>query len=68
MLKKSTTIGTLHYMITEVILSDDYLVIGYYLQTEFGKTLTITLSYDYVQDHFDELEDPLETYSNKIVK
>ena len=53
---------------SQIILSDDYLVIGYYLQTEFGKTLTITLSYDYVQDHFDELEDPLETYSNKIVK
>ena len=61
-------IMSLNKIKSRIILSDDYLVIGYYLQTKLGETLTITLSYDYVQDHFDELEDPLEIYSNKIVK
>ena len=52
----------------QVFLSDDYLVTDYYVQDQFGETFRVNLSYDYVQDHFDDLENPLVTYSSKILK
>lgn len=52
----------------KIKLSDDCLVTNYNLQTEFGEKLNINISYDYVQDHFKEIDNPLEIYHTKILK
>ena len=48
-------------------LNNDYLLNYYALQTEMNGTNKITISYDYVQDHFLDIENPLETYEGKIL-
>ncbi len=50
-----------------VMLSKDYLLDRIYIETKFGETMDVTYSYDYVQDHFKEIENPLEKYKDKIV-
>ena len=49
-------------------LSNDGLVTSYKLQTDFGEKLNINFSYDYVQDHFTEIDNPLEEYNNIVIK
>ena len=49
-------------------LNKDYLLNYYVLQTEMNGTVKISISYDYVQDHFTDLENPLETYRDKIIE
>lgn len=52
----------------KVSLSKDCLVEYYVLATEFDGTVSVNISYDYVQDHFDEeIIPPLEEYKDKIV-
>lgn len=51
-----------------ILLNNDYLVQTVDLQTEFDGTNSVTYSYDYVQDHFKEIQDPLDKYSGNIVK
>lgn len=53
---------------TRVLLSKDCLVEHYVLETEFDGTVSVGVSYNYVQDHFDkEITPPLEAYKDKIV-
>lgn len=52
---------------TKVRLNDDYLVESINTKSEYNGVVSITYSYDYVQDHFDEIEDPCEKYSDKIL-
>lgn len=49
-----------------ITLSNDYLIQSYDRITEFDGTLKVNFSYDYVQDHFTDIEDPLETYKDRI--
>lgn len=51
-----------------VLLSKDCLVEHYVMETEFDGTISVTVNYNYVQDHFDkEITPPLEAYKDKIV-
>lgn len=50
-----------------ITLNNDCLVNYYKLQTELDGSISINISYDYVQDHFTDLENPLETYEDKIL-
>lgn len=51
-----------------VQLTKDCLIQHYVMETEFDGTVAFSVSYDYVQDHFDkEITPPLETYKDKIV-
>lgn len=53
---------------TRVLLSKDCLVEHYVLETEFDGTVSVGVSYNYVQDHFNkEITPPLEAYKDKIV-
>lgn len=46
----------------------DCLIKHYVMETEFDGTVAFSVSYDYVQDHFDkEITPPLEMYRDKIV-
>lgn len=46
----------------------DCLIQHYVMETEFDGTVAFTVSYDYVQDHFNkEITPPLEAYKDKIV-
>lgn len=52
----------------KVQLNNDYLVQFVNMKQEYnGNNSSSTFSYDYVQDHFKELESPLEKYKDKIV-
>lgn len=52
----------------KVRLNDDYLVQYIDMKSENDDYHSlITYSYDYVQDHFKELEEPLEIYKDKII-
>lgn len=51
---------------TKVKLNNDYLVENVKHKSEYDGLTTITFSYDYVQDHFDEIKDPYEEYCEKI--
>ena len=60
------------YSITERIektvkLSKDCLSQEVFLKSEYGDLIKVTYSYDYVQDHFKEIENPLDTYKEKII-
>lgn len=48
------------------ILTKDCLVESYSMQTEFDGSIRISVSYDYVQDHFSEIQSPLEKLEDKI--
>lgn len=51
-----------------VQLNNDYLVQVVNIKQEYaGNNTTSTFSYDYVQDHFKELENPIEKYKDKII-
>ena len=51
-----------------VQLSKDCLVEHYVMETEFDGTISVSVSYNYVQDHFDkEITPPLDAYKDKIV-
>lgn len=51
-----------------VRLNNDYLVQFVNMKSEsLDVNSTSTFSYDYVQDHFKEIENPLETYKDKII-
>ena len=51
-----------------VLLSKDCLVEHYVMETEFDGTVSVSVSYNYVQDHFDkEIIPPLEAYKDKII-
>lgn len=51
-----------------VQLTNDCLVEHYVMETEFDGTVSVSVSYNYVQDHFDkEITPPLEAYKDKIV-
>lgn len=53
---------------TRIQLNNDYLVQFVDMKQEFGGyNGTSTFSYDYVQDHFKEIQEPLETYKDKII-
>lgn len=53
---------------TRVLLSKDCLVEHYVMETEFDGTISVSVSYNYVQDHFDkEITPPLDAYKDKIV-
>jgi transcriptional regulator with XRE-family HTH domain len=51
----------------KITLNNDYLVESHYMKSEYNSIITVSYSYDYVQDHFTEIQDPLEQYSDKIV-
>lgn len=51
-----------------MVFNNDCLLTEYNMETEFNGSVSINISYDYVQDHFTDLENPLETYHDKIVK
>ena len=51
-----------------IYLNNDFLVTDYILKDDLDNKLKINISYDYVQDHFNEIEEPLETYKNMIIK
>lgn len=46
-----------------VTLNNDYLLQSYDMQTEFDGNIGLSVSYDYVQDHFKEIQNPLEIYN-----
>lgn len=50
----------------KVQLNNDYLVERITHKFEYDGSITRTFSYDYVQDHFDEIKAPHEEYSDKI--
>lgn len=51
-----------------VQLNNDYLVQFVNMKQEYnGNNSSSTFSYDYVQDHFKELENPIEKYKDKII-
>lgn len=61
-----------YYSITDQVyksvkLSKDYLLEREYLQTKDGKSINVEYSYDYVQNHFNEIENPIESYKYKII-
>lgn len=51
----------------KVQLNKDYLVESITQKFEYNNLTSITFSYDYVPDHFEEIKDPSEKYSNKIL-
>jgi hypothetical protein len=51
----------------QVSLNNDYLVESINQKFEYYGSMYITFSYDYVQDHFTSIENPLETYKDKII-
>jgi transcriptional regulator with XRE-family HTH domain len=51
----------------QVQLNNDYLIESINQKFEYNESMSISFSYDYVQDHFESITDPLETYKNKIV-
>lgn len=51
----------------KVQLNNDYLVERVDQKYEYNGLVAITFSYDYVQDHFDEIIEPSEKYNNKIL-
>ena len=52
---------------TRIKLTKDCLVEQTNVITEFDGSSTVSYSYDYVQDHFSEIESPVEQYKDKIV-
>lgn len=50
-----------------IVLTKDGLVENYSRNTEFDGNMSVGISYDYVQDHFSEIQDPLEIYKEKII-
>ncbi len=50
-----------------VKLSKDYLLERVYIQTKDGKSMDVVYSYDYIQDHFKEIVNSIETYKDKII-
>lgn len=59
-------VNYLNRMKINIILTQDGLIESYTMLSEFEENLKINLSYDYVQDHFSEIQSPLEKYSEKI--
>lgn len=57
----------LNDMKIKVQLNNDCLVESIDQKYEYNGLLSITFSYDYVQDHFDEIKDPSEKYNKKIL-
>lgn len=53
----------------KLTLSEDGLLTGIYLKTEFNGNTSVTISYDYVPGHFTgrEIKDPIETYNLNVV-
>ena len=51
-----------------MVLNNDCLLTEYDMETEFNGTMIMNISYDYVQDHFTDLANPVKVYQNKIVK
>ena len=53
----------------KVNLTKDGLLDRYYIKTEYGNGLCMSFSYDYVQDHFENINEiePLEKYKNIII-
>lgn len=51
----------------KVQLNNDYLVESIHHKFEYNGSMLKTFSYDYVQDHFDEIKAPHEEYSDKIL-
>lgn len=53
----------------KVNLTKDGLLERYYIKTEYGNGFCMSFSYDYVQDHFENINEiePLEKYKNIII-
>lgn len=68
LLRNEIYINNFNRLKVRVQLTEDCLVRNYVLETEFDGTVAYTVSYDYVQDHFDkEIVPPLELYKDKII-
>lgn len=52
---------------TKIQLNNDYLVESIDHNFEYNDSMSITFSYDYVQDHFNEIKAPHEKYNNIIL-
>lgn len=51
----------------QVQLNNDYLVESIKQKFEYDSSMSLTFSYDYVQDHFTDIEEPLEEYKDSII-
>lgn len=48
-------------------LNNDCLIQSLDMRSKYEGNTSVNYNYDYVQDHFKEIEDPLETYKDKII-
>ena len=64
--KREMNLSNLNGEKHKITLNNDYLISSYNLQTGNGGNVSISISYDYVQDHFVEMENPLDVYHDII--